>query len=194
MTKRPVKPTTYFCYRCRWRWVPRKPERPHVCPKCHSTRWWDSLSPSQRDIAHLVLRAENAAMFMMPVLEYVLHHTADPKATAWVKKRAKHLVRYIQRGGQLVHARAPWVEAPPPPLAVLVMTRDEAAYRQWRTDNPDEAERAIWATKAEHLRDLRGEDVVIVRVKGWAMGSDEELDQCVLALIGEGAEVRNEWQ
>jgi DNA-directed RNA polymerase subunit RPC12/RpoP len=31
----------YLCYRCGWRWMPRKADYPKVCPRCHSSRWYD---------------------------------------------------------------------------------------------------------------------------------------------------------
>jgi predicted Zn-ribbon and HTH transcriptional regulator len=27
------------CRRCGHQWIPRKPERPPVCPKCYSAKW-----------------------------------------------------------------------------------------------------------------------------------------------------------
>jgi rubrerythrin len=29
----------YKCLRCGHTWIPRKKERPRVCPKCHSPYW-----------------------------------------------------------------------------------------------------------------------------------------------------------
>lgn len=47
MGKRRITPKTYSCYRCGWRWVPRKAEYPRVCPHCHSSRWYDSKTDEE---------------------------------------------------------------------------------------------------------------------------------------------------
>ena len=38
---------TLLCYRCGWRWMPRKVERPKVGPRCHSTRWYDTKTDEE---------------------------------------------------------------------------------------------------------------------------------------------------
>lgn len=31
--------TGYICVRCAHQWLPKKPERPLICPKCKSAYW-----------------------------------------------------------------------------------------------------------------------------------------------------------
>jgi len=43
MTKSALTATEgHLCRRCGWRWMPRKPGAPKVCPRCHSPYWNDA--------------------------------------------------------------------------------------------------------------------------------------------------------
>ena len=47
MRKREQRPEGHTCYRCGWRWMPRKAGTPTVCPRCHSPRWSDAKSDEE---------------------------------------------------------------------------------------------------------------------------------------------------
>jgi predicted Zn-ribbon and HTH transcriptional regulator len=44
MGMRKIVVTEYTCERCEHPWVPRKDEKPRICPKCKSA-WWDVPKP-----------------------------------------------------------------------------------------------------------------------------------------------------
>ncbi len=50
MAQRKVTVTEYTCERCGHVWVPRKAERPRICPHCKSA-WWDEKRPGKKKVA-----------------------------------------------------------------------------------------------------------------------------------------------
>lgn len=110
MRARKVKVQQLLCYRCGWTWTPRKPTV-HVCPKCHSVRWWDKRS--DEDVAELrramAIQARSEAVSgdmeevlqaVVTLLERATMDTASP-AWQWVRRRSAALIAHIESDASL---------------------------------------------------------------------------------------------
>lgn len=85
------------CHRCQWRWIPRKPTVA-VCPKCHSTRWWESETKREHQLLrHQQRRRAEADATQLYDVTRLLIRSYDEGHHGEVKKILDVLRRLCER-------------------------------------------------------------------------------------------------